>query len=45
MKLFIDPAALKQQYAASPAWLRTLMDAYADGLNYYISKHPNVKPR
>src|SRR4051794_25642203 len=22
MKLFIDPAALKQQYAASPAWLK-----------------------
>src|SRR4051812_25680842 len=45
MKLFIDPAALKQQYAASPAWLKTLMDAFADGLNYYLSKHPNMKPR
>src|SRR5246127_3936457 len=25
MKLFIDPADLKKQYAASPAWLKTLM--------------------
>ena len=45
MKLFIDPAELKKQYAASPAWLRTLMNAFADGLNYYLSKHPEVKPR
>ena len=45
MKLFIDPAALKKQYAASPAWLKTLMNAFADGLNYYLSKHPEVKPR
>src|ERR1700678_4081882 len=45
MKLFIDPAALKADYAASPAWLRALMDSFADGLNYYLFKHPEVKPR
>src|ERR1035438_4316726 len=45
MKLFINPAALKSQYAASPAWLKTLMNAFADSLNYYLSKHPEVKPR
>src|ERR1700723_1182904 len=45
MKLFIDPAELKKQYAVSPAWLRKLMDAFADGLNYYLAKHPEVKPR
>src|SRR5271157_1286670 len=45
MKLFIDPAELKKDYAASPAWLRKLMDAFADGLNYYLYKHPEVKPR
>lgn len=45
MKLFVDPAALKSQYAASPAWLKTLMDAFADGLNFYLSRHPAVKPR
>ncbi len=44
MKLFIDPAAMKGQYAASPAWLKTLMNAFADGLNYYLFKHPEVKP-
>ncbi len=45
MKLFIDPGALRKQYAESPAWLKRLMDAFADGLNYYLSKHPEVTPR
>jgi acyl-homoserine-lactone acylase len=45
MKLFIDPAALKKQYTASPDWLKALMDAFADGLNFYLYKHPDVKPR
>jgi acyl-homoserine lactone acylase PvdQ len=45
MKLFIDPAELKKEYAASPAWLQKLMNAFADGLNYYLSQHPNVHPR
>ena len=45
MKMFINPAALKTQYAASPDWLKKLMDAFADGLNFYLAKHPEVKPR
>jgi len=45
MKLFVDPVELRKQYAQSPAWLRQLMDAFADGLNFYLSKHPEVKPR
>ena len=45
MKLFIDPAELKQQFDTSPEWLKTLMVAWADGLNFYLATHPNVKPR
>src|ERR1051326_7198785 len=45
MKLFIDPVELKKQYAQSPEWLKKLMDAFADGLNFYLYKHPEVKPR
>ncbi len=45
MKLFILPEELAKQYATSPAWLKKLMTAFADGLNYYLSKHPEVKPR
>lgn len=43
-KLFIDPVKLKQLYAQSPGWLRQLMDAWADGLNYYLATHPDVHP-
>jgi acyl-homoserine-lactone acylase len=45
MKLFIDPDVLKKQYDKSPEWLQKLMNAFADGLNYYLYKHPEVKPR
>ena len=45
MKLFIDPAVVKKDYAASPAWLQALMNSFADGLNYYLYKHPDVRPR
>ena len=45
MKLFIDPADLKTQYAESPAWLKALMDGWADGLNFYLATHKDVKPR
>ncbi len=45
MKLFIDPVEIKAQYEKSPAWLKALMNAWADGLNYYLHTHPSVKPR
>jgi acyl-homoserine-lactone acylase len=45
MKLFIDPADIKAKYDSSPAWLKELMKAWADGLNYYLATHPAVKPR
>lgn len=45
MKLFIDPAVMKREYAASPAWLKALMNGWADGLNYYLATHPETKPK
>ncbi len=45
MKLFINPDSMKAKYAGSPAWLQKLMVAWADGLNFYLYKHPEVKPR
>jgi acyl-homoserine-lactone acylase len=45
MKLFIDPADMKAKYEASPQWLKALMNGWAGGLNYYLEKHPQVKPR
>src|SRR5256885_3250544 len=34
MKLFIDLADMRAKYEASPEWLKALMNACADGLNY-----------
>jgi acyl-homoserine-lactone acylase len=44
-KLIVDPTDLKVKYAASPAWLKTLMVSWADGLNYYLATHPKVTPK
>jgi acyl-homoserine-lactone acylase len=45
MKLFINPVEIKKDYAKSPEWLKKLMNAWADGLNFYLAKHPDLKPR
>ena len=38
MKLFIDPADMKAQYEKAPAWLKPLMNAWAD----YVSGRSNA---
>lgn len=45
MKLFINPEVLKQHFEASPEPMKKLMVAFADGLNYYLYKHPEVTPK
>lgn len=45
MRLFIDPEVMKAEYEASPDWLKKLMGAWADGLNYYLHTHPQVQPK
>lgn len=44
-RLYVDPADLQAKYAASPAWLKALMDGWAAGLNHYLVTHPQTKPR
>jgi acyl-homoserine-lactone acylase len=44
-RLFVNPDTLQALYRRSPSWLRSLMDAWADGLNYYLSTHPDVRPK
>lgn len=43
-RLFIDHAELKAEYRDSPDWLRSLMDAWAAGLNHYLATHPQTRP-
>ncbi len=44
-RLYVDPVELQAAYHSSPAWLHALMDAWADGLNYYLATHPQTKPK
>jgi len=44
IKLIIDSAEAVADYKKSPVWFQQLLNAYADGINYYLYKHPEVKP-
>jgi acyl-homoserine-lactone acylase len=44
-RLYVSEDELKTDYARSPAQMQRLMDAWADGLNYFLATHPQVKPR
>jgi acyl-homoserine-lactone acylase len=44
-RLWNDPAELRRDHARSPAWLRRLTTAWADGLNHYLATHQQVRPR
>ena len=44
MRLIYDSKAAMKDYDNSPAWLKKLLDAAADGVNYYLYTHPNTKP-
>ncbi|MFM9625847.1 penicillin acylase family protein, partial [Streptomyces turgidiscabies] len=44
IRLIIDSADAVSDYNKAPIWLKKLMNAWADGINYYLYKHPNVKP-
>lgn len=45
MRLFIDENDLKAKYGSSPVWLKLLMNAWADGLNYFLHTHTSVRPQ
>jgi acyl-homoserine lactone acylase PvdQ len=44
IRLIIDSADAVADYAKSPGWMKKLLQAYADGINYYLHKHPQKKP-
>ena len=44
-RLFMDTTKAASLYKQSPLWMRNLLDAFADGTNYYLYTHPNVKPK
>jgi acyl-homoserine-lactone acylase len=44
IRLVIDSSEAVADYKKAPRWLKTLLNAYADGINYYLFKHPDIKP-
>jgi acyl-homoserine-lactone acylase len=44
IRLVIDSTEAMADYKKSPAWLKKLLNAYADGINFYLHQHPTVKP-
>lgn len=44
LKLIIDSADAVADFKKSPPWLQKLLNAFADGINYYLYKHPSAKP-
>lgn len=44
LQMIIDTADAKADYEKVPGWLKQLLNAWADGLNYYLYKHPE-QPR
>lgn len=44
VKMVIDSTESVKDYHRSPAWLKKLLNAFADGINYYLYTHPQVKP-
>ncbi|GAI20738.1 unnamed protein product, partial [marine sediment metagenome] len=44
MRLIYDSVGAKADFLKSPQWFKDLLNAFADGVNYYLYKHPNIKP-
>lgn len=44
MRLIYDSVQAIADYNKSPAWMHQLLDAFADGVNFYLYKHPETKP-
>jgi len=44
-RLYMTIDEAKAHYESAPDWLKELCVAYADGINYYLATHPEVKPK
>jgi acyl-homoserine lactone acylase PvdQ len=44
-RMYADTLLAKNNYLRSPTWLKALLDGFASGINYYLYKNPNVKPK
>jgi acyl-homoserine lactone acylase PvdQ len=45
LRMIIDSSDAIADYQKSPAWLKELLQAWSDGIEYYLYTHPDVRPR
>ncbi len=45
MRLIQDSTAAIKDFEQSPEWFKNLLQAHADGINYYLFTHPEVHPK
>jgi acyl-homoserine-lactone acylase len=43
-RMFMDSIQAIELYKTLPAWLKQVCSGFADGINYYLYKHPQIKP-
>lgn len=44
-QMFMTTKQAKENFNKSPEWLKKLCVAFADGINFYLYTHPEVKPK
>ena len=44
IRMIIDSSEAIADYKRSPGWLKKLLHAFADGINYYLYKNPAANP-
>jgi acyl-homoserine-lactone acylase len=43
-RMILDSAEAVADYKKSPLWLQKLLNAWADGINYFLARNPDIKP-
>ena len=44
-RMLLKESDAKKDYQRAPVWLKKLLQAYADGINFYLLKNPSVQPK
>jgi acyl-homoserine lactone acylase PvdQ len=44
-RVLLDQDSAQGDFRKAPAWLRELLQAHADGINYFLHTHPGIHPK
>lgn len=45
IRILIIQEEAKTEYRNAPNWLKKILEAHADGINYFLAKNPKIKPK